>query len=67
MDKWAAMIGVALVLVLLVILPMQHHWVAILILLALIFYALFYNPMHAMHKHAFGDEEKKPKRKLKRK
>lgn len=70
MERWIAPIAaVVAVLLILVMIPTQHHWIAIILLLGIIFYGLFYNPMHQMHKHTFGEtsQEAKPKRKLKKK
>jgi hypothetical protein len=70
MERWIAPIAaVVAVLLVLVMIPMNHHWIAILLLLGIIFYGLFSNPMHTMHRHTFGEESpsEKPKRKLKKK
>ncbi len=68
MERWIAPIGaVVAVLLILVMIPTQHHWIAILLLLGIIFYGLFSNPMHQMHEHTFGETREKPKRKMKKK
>jgi hypothetical protein len=61
-------VGVVAVLLVLVMIPTQHHWIAIILLLGIIFYGLFSNPMQKMHAHTFGETpEEKPKRKMKKK
>ncbi len=66
--------GVVILLVLsiaLFLVETHRQWSLIVFLLALIFYALFANPMKKAHEAAFGHlgekEKKAPKRKIKRK
>lgn len=69
MERWITpIVAVVVVLLVLVMIPTQHHWIAIILLLGIIFYGLFSNPMHQMHQHTFGEtREEAPKRKMKKK
>ena len=62
--------GVAILLVLgiaLFLVETHRTWGVILFLLALIFYGLFANPMHMVHKATFGEKPKSSRRSSRRK
>ena len=68
MEKWGLGIGLLFLLSLMFWLIETHRvWSTIFLLLAIIFYALFANPMQRVHQATFGEDENRPKRKLKRK
>lgn len=71
MERWIyPIVGVVVVLLALFLIPTTHHGIAILLLLGIILYGLFYNPMHAMHRHTFGEKKERatfPKKKKRKK
>ncbi len=69
MKHYLAGVVMLLILALALFLVETHRqWGLVVFLLALIFYALFANPMKHAHRATFGNGEKKPaKRKTKRK
>ena len=60
------MLVLAAIIILFLVLPLAHYWIAIILLLGLIYYALFHNPMSELHQNAFGETKSRPKRKLKK-
>lgn len=59
-------IAAVVLLFLLALFPLNHYWIAILVMLGLIYYALFHNPMQHAHKGLDDAPKDKPKRKLKK-
>ncbi len=62
--------GVIVILVVFILfwaLQTPHHWTAIAVLLIIIFYGLFANPMGKVHAHAVEREKRLTKKKRKKK
>ncbi|MFH0970684.1 MAG: hypothetical protein V1776_04475 [Candidatus Diapherotrites archaeon] len=68
--SYVPLLALTIVFLLFVLLNLQYYWLAILLMLGLILFALFYNPMHEVHKATFQPMKtsaSKTKRKLKKK